>query len=716
MLSLAGTVGTAVLAAAILSLGGDAFKLRAGQVVSRPIASRVVLKIEDEYQTRLNRQEARDSSPNFYKLDTQLLDVISGRLMNAITLAKAHPDDTVALRDAARANGLELDETGLAELQRMATAADPDRYAQIVNNVLVRLRALPLVEVATAGIRRTATEAVLQDPVTQQEIRKPITGLRFSNDAQVVQDAIAGVVSLVPSTLRESFRATILASLQPESAGQPLRPLYRFDANRSVAVAQAAYENTETVYSTYAPGDVLADAGEITPEERQLLRLEHAEYQQRPASGWAFRLHMLGRSLIAILVVVGVVIYMAAYQQNVVPNHARRAVSAGALLLIFAATRLLFVTTEAPPHLAVGMQALAAGILGIVYAHGAVFAICGGLAILMTMAVGQDIAFCIILLSVSGAMIYGVRSIRNRGKIVVVGGGVALLALLGSFAVGLVAGQRFGFVIVQSLWAAGTTLMAGFIIEGILPGIERVFKLSTGMTLLEWCDASKALMRSLAADAPGTYNHSMLVGTLAEAAAEAIGANGLLCRAGAYYHDIGKINKPHYFVENQTPGISRHDRLSPAMSLLVIIGHVKDGIEMAREYGLPASLHPFIAEHHGTTLVEYFYHAANQARDPNDPVVSDTEFRYPGPKPQSKETAVLMLCDGVEGAVRSMAEPTPNRIEAVVSAIIRKRQEDGQFDECDLTFRELAAIERSLVKSLCGIYHGRIVYPKEVAS
>src|SRR5262249_34334946 len=151
---------------------------------------------------------------------------------------------------------------------------------------------------------------------------------------------------------------------------------------------------------------------------------------------------------------------------------------------------------------------------------------------------------------------------------------------------------------------------------------------------------------------------------------------------------------------------------TPAMSLLIIVGHVKDGIEMAREYGLPASLRPFIAEHHGTTLVEYFYHAANRLRKPDDREVAEAEFRYPGPKPQTRETAIVMLAAGVEGAVRAMSEPTPARIEAVVSEIVRKRLMDGQFDECDLTFHDLAEIEKSLVKTLSGIYHARIVYPE----
>jgi putative nucleotidyltransferase with HDIG domain len=232
------------------------------------------------------------------------------------------------------------------------------------------------------------------------------------------------------------------------------------------------------------------------------------------------------------------------------------------------------------------------------------------------------------------------------------------------------------------------------------------------MTLLEWCDPNRPLLRMLAADSPGTYNHSLLVGTLADAAAEAIEANGLLARSGAYYHDIGKVNKPEYFVENQALDMgNRHERLSPAMSHLIIIGHVKDGIEMAKEYGLPANLHSFIPEHHGTTLVEYFFHAANRARKPGDAEVSDVEFRYPGPKPQSRETAIVMLCDGVEGAVRAMPEPTPGRIEDTVARIVQKRLMDGQFDECELTFRDLEIIRRTLVKTLCSIYHARIVYP-----
>jgi putative nucleotidyltransferase with HDIG domain len=267
------------------------------------------------------------------------------------------------------------------------------------------------------------------------------------------------------------------------------------------------------------------------------------------------------------------------------------------------------------------------------------------------------------------------------------------------------------------LWAAGSVFVASLAFQGVLPAIERVFKIATSMTLLEWTYASRPLLKRLAQEAPGTYNHSLVVATMAEAAADTIGANGLLAKVGALYHDVGKIHKPDYFAENQEARMNRHDGLTPTMSLLIIRGHVKDGLELAREYGLPRVLIPFIAEHHGTTLVRYFHHRAAElqplkASGRHDRAVAESEFRYTGPKPQGKESAILMICDGVEGIVRSLPEPTPMRIENAVHHIIMDRLNDGQFDECDITLRELHRVEESLVKTLSRFYHGRVSYPK----
>jgi putative nucleotidyltransferase with HDIG domain len=268
-----------------------------------------------------------------------------------------------------------------------------------------------------------------------------------------------------------------------------------------------------------------------------------------------------------------------------------------------------------------------------------------------------------------------------------------------------------------ALRAAGyyacAAFLAGLLVQSLLPLIEKVFRIATSMTLLDYSDANQTLLKKLAMEAPGTFSHSLLIGSIAEAAAEAIDCNGLLCRVGAYYHDIGKINKPKYFTENEMGSTSKHKELSPAMSQLIIIGHVKDGTEMAKEFGLPIVLHQFIETHHGTTLVEPFYYEARRkheepaaaGRKPMDAPPSESEYRYAGPRPKSKEAAIVMLADGVEGATRSLSDVTLAKVETVVHNIAMKRLEDGQFDECDLTLRELSQIEASLSKSLAAHYH-----------
>ena len=258
-------------------------------------------------------------------------------------------------------------------------------------------------------------------------------------------------------------------------------------------------------------------------------------------------------------------------------------------------------------------------------------------------------------------------------------------------------------------------LLAALIMTGLLPFIERLFDVQTDISLLELGDAAHPLLQELARRAPGTYNHSINVASLAEAAAESIGANGLLVRVGAYFHDIGKMFKPGYFIENQGREANRHESLLPAMSTLVIIAHVKDGADLARQNRLPQRIIDFIEQHHGTTLVEYFYRqAAKQSEtDPDKESVEEASYRYPGPRPQTREAGVLMLADAVESASRTLVDPTPARIESLVEDIAMKKLLDGQFDDCGITLLELGCIRDSLVKSLTAVYHARVKYPDQ---
>jgi len=246
---------------------------------------------------------------------------------------------------------------------------------------------------------------------------------------------------------------------------------------------------------------------------------------------------------------------------------------------------------------------------------------------------------------------------------------------------------------------------------GLLPFLEHSFGRTTDFTLLELSNLNEPILRHLAVVSPGTYHHSIMVGTLAEAAAEAVEANVLLSRVGSYYHDIGKTRHPAYFIENNPDAASRHNKLAPSLSRAIVMSHVKEGMEMAREYGLPEILVDLVPQHHGTRLVSYFYHRARESADPGLQEVREEEYRYPGPKPQTREAAIIMLADAVEAAARTLSDPTPARIQGAVQKIINMIFVDGQLDECDLTLRDLHRIANSFSRILAGIFHHRVDYP-----
>lgn len=250
---------------------------------------------------------------------------------------------------------------------------------------------------------------------------------------------------------------------------------------------------------------------------------------------------------------------------------------------------------------------------------------------------------------------------------------------------------------------------AGVLAAGLAPIAEYIGAYVTDIKLLELASLDRPLLRDLSVQAPGTWNHSMVIGQMAEAAAEAIGGNGLLARVGAYYHDIGKMKKPAYFVENQLWGDNRHDKLTPSMSALIIRSHVKDGVELARLHRLPKPIAEFIPQHHGTSLIEYFYEKAKKDLE-DDETVDQSHYRYPGPKPQTKESGILMLADQIEASSRTLSDPTPAKVQGLVQKIINKVFASGELDESELTLKDLHVIAKSFVRVLNGIYHRRIEY------
>lgn len=691
----------AIGATVILSLHEAVPAYRAGQWAPNDIVARVDFTWRDQSKLESIRQTHREAEPHVYApVASDVWEEIQQKLASLpdrVGDAKPEelPEDLAKLGAAA---------TTLAEYRQQ-----PDRakFEQRVGDYIASIRALKLVILSEADRREEAGRMI------------ELTGLGLrSQEATYTPSMRHDLSQLLRPRAQAAFPLILQAPLLDLTL-QWIEPTYEYSEPLTVEASNRAEQmvppsDGDITFSKNLP---IVREGEVKQRDLQILRAENAEFlRQQPGPRiWRERLGFAG---IVLLVTIAMAAYTVRFQPRVVRNQARCAAIAALLLSMLLLAQLAGVGGDPLFCFGLAPTLLTAMILTIAYDGRFAAGIGSAHALLVTLGLGQSLEFFLILESGLLACCFMLDDLRTRSRLIEVGGVAALVMIGVTAACGLVGFDPVAFIAQNCLYAGAAGLAVGFVALGILPFIEKAFRITTSMTLLELADASQPLMRRLALEAPGTYNHSYQVATLAEEAAEAIGGNALLCRVGSYYHDIGKIHKADYFVENQAGGENRHLNLSPSVSLLIIIGHVKDGVELAHEYNLPRSLIPFIQQHHGTTLVEFFYHAActRQGPDQGDqPAISEMQYRYPGPKPRTKEIAITMLADVCESACRAMGEPAPARIETLVHELTMKRLMDGQFDECDLTMRELEKIEKSMVKTLLGIYHGRIAYPSTMA-
>lgn len=535
---------------------------------------------------------------------------------------------------------------------------------------------------------------VPRERVVRERIIKP--------EEQVYKEFVAPFTS--PSL------ATLLFSLISEKlAGTPtLSYEEQFTAQRR----EEARSKVRDVYDTYHRGDLLVEQGQTVGEEQlALLREEHKAIQHERSFG------AKARRAVSIIILVAALYALVGYfvhqHEPEIAGNIRRVIALCGLVVASVGLARIFALQPWDAELI--PVAVAAMVLAVAYNPHFAMMVTFALCLLTSLALGTGIGHFLVVMGGTAAGVLTLDEVRTRTKLIKVGATAALGYFLLTWATGLWQNQSLGLVTSDSLWRAGWGLMAGFFLGGSLPFIENSFGIVTGISLLELGDITHPLLQELVRRAPGTHNHSITVGAIAESAAERIGAHALLVRIGAYFHDIGKMLKPHYFVENQAGAANRHANLAPAMSTLIIIGHVKDGVDLGRQHHLPEKIIDLIEQHHGTTLVEYFFHEASRRNDLNQDgtTILESAFRYPGPKPQTKEAGILMVADAVESASRTLSDPTPARLESLVRELIEKRLHDGQFDECGLTLREIGEIRESLIKSLIGIYHGRVKYPEQ---
>ena len=724
MLCLTVAVAFAVTAASLLMLRPRVVPLRPGQTTRGPIFSRVGFDLHDAPRLQQARADAADATPGVYapaevdplaRLRAELLAL--PQRVAGLTVEQAAEVERELGSDA----GL-IDGASLARLQNFAAGMDA-QWPTGVEAYVEQLRRLNLVILPVEQARGSQVAPIaladsgrIVSPGERLVPPRELPGeVGAANRAELERKLSAPAAESFPPLLAPKIAQLTLAMLGPT---------HRFDP---AATAEARRRAGEAVPASAGivrvmPGQALLERDHVvTDGDWELLTAENAAY--RASLGDRVWVERGGLFLCVLLVTAALAAYASHYQPRVVKNPVRAAGLAFLLLASLLVAQLAALGTGSTHLLGVGPVLLAAMTLCVAYDGRFGLGVGAMLAMLVTLGLGEGIGF--LLVSFAGLLVscFLLREVRTRSKLIEVGGLTGLTVGVAALAVSMLRMDSWAYALTQSAWATLGGFAAGGLVLCALPFIERVFKITTGLTLLEYQD--HPLLRRLALEAPGTYNHSLQVANLSEEAANAIDADSLLCRVACYYHDVGKLRKPEYFIENQQvlePGRSNpHLTLNPSMSLLVIIGHVKDGLAMAREWRLPRAFLPFIEQHHGTTLVEYFYreaceqqkqrHADGQLGAECQP--ADVDYRYPGPRPRSRETAIVMLADCCESAVRAMAEPTPTRIEGRVNDLVQKRLLDRQFDECPLTLGELELVRRSLIKSLVGAYHGRVQYPSD---
>ena len=667
--------------------------------VTRDVISRVDFEVPDEEATREQREIKRQTHPSVYRSDTSALTRVSARLAAAVSLVTRSPD-------------LPTYQKATSDLW---STLSPEAFSDL-NNVIARKGEEAVRAAFEEMLAEVGRWGVIGETRKTVEVGEGRDRIIVQRDGE--QQVVLLADLLTPQALRAwvAERATTILGETASPAAEALAewcsanvgPSLLFEPALTKRARDHAAATTPLVTTQYEQGQTILARGAIIDEERFTVLMAEQSAFLDPLSRLDPRYRTkeaFGHGLLVLLVLVTWSVYFARFAPRVLSKE-MRLITLGVLTLALVGVAKLVVWMGWPTLLI--PAAFVAILLTVAYDERLSLVVTGGLLVLVAVVAGNDFHLFVVLLAGAGTAALASVEIRTRRKLMQVGGLAALAQLLAVAGLGLLVlpGQP---ILKDSLLAVVNGVGSALLLSGVLPLLERPFGIATGISLLELADPTQPLLRELALRAPGTYNHSVVVASLAEEAAQSIGANSLLARVGGYYHDIGKMRKPEYFVENQSGSESKHGRLSPTLSTLIITAHTRDGAELAEEFSLPAPVREIIEQHHGATLVEYFYKQAQRAPG-SETQPRQEHFRYPGPKPRSKEAVIVMLADAAESASRVVREPSPGRIRDLVHELVAKRLADGQLDDCNLTLTQVHGIEESVAKSLIAIYHSRIAY------
>ena len=685
-----------------------------GDIIARDVKAPRELLIPDEELTEKKRAEAEEAVLPIYDFDSEAGISLVNRVQQVLDLSRAEVSETLT------------DESKKTEIENLLGTGLDGKERQVLDVLAVNDAAAK--ELREALLVALSKKVVANLQLFQTDRERGVVVRDLTTDEEVASKEIPDVVGLGDATdlfYKSISRSKLIKSSQKRQlkslVGKVLRPNLTFNKSEFETRKQMARESVAAVLYQIKQGEMIVREGErVTADQiarlKVLSEIGSDTKNIKTAMGLLlltvvllFVCHRFGSdnirkyklnnrdllflasTFIGLFVLIKLVIFVASAMESAFPYID----SSSYYYAVPFAVGAMLVRIVLNSEIAIFFSALIAMLIGVFFGN------------------SLFLTFYAFAGSLTGA--HWVRHCKQRTSLYRAGFRLSIVNLLILLGLQLLAGRGFDL---QFLYKAGFGIANGFIcaviVTGTIPLVEYIFKYTTDIKLLELANMNSPVLRELMISAPGTYHHSVVVGNLVEAAAEDINANPLMARVAAYYHDIGKMKKPLYFIENVNVGENRHDKLAPSMSALVLMAHLKDGVEIAREHKLGEAIVDIIRQHHGTGLMKFFYDKAKNHVDENVQQVDERDYRYPGPKPQTREAALIMLADAVEAAGRTLTDPTPARVRGMVQKIINNIFIDGQLDECELTLKDLHKIANSFEKILAGIFHHRVDYPEPV--
>ncbi|MBU2701505.1 putative nucleotidyltransferase with HDIG domain [Sporomusaceae bacterium BoRhaA] len=633
-----------------------------GQISDRDILAPRSVSYVNTVKTKQLESEVMASVVSVYDLDKAVITTTENDLKNLFQMAQA------VVRDKQLTDGERLDKVQ----GTVANALPTSLLTMLINTDEQSL--MNCQEFVAPLIHKYLQRGIREDELelTRKQIVLEINEANLSKDNK-----------LLASALTEAL----------------LKPNFVLNLKETDKRKQSALASIDPVRDTVKKGQVLVRRGDVVTAE-QIRALEELGLSK----GQANELRIFGLSIFVLVIMALEMTFLHLFVRSVFDNDSDLVLLGLVVLVTLLVGKIAHYYSDFAAPMAVG--ALLATLL-VDRRLGLSVSITLGL--FFGVIVDHDLRAVVTALIGSITGVYCVSRPVEQYTLPKTGLWIAAIQFIVIGATGLVEQLDSTELFIQCVLGAFSGIAASIITIGILPYLENLFNITTASKLLDLARPNHPLLRQLLLEAPGTYHHSILVGNLAETAAAEIGADPVLSRVGAYYHDIGKIKRPYFFVENQGGGENPHEKIAPSLSTLIVTSHIKDGSDLCREYKIPERIIDVVQQHHGTTLVSYFYHLATE--NDHSECIIESDFRYEGPRPQSKEAALIMLADSCEAAVRSISKPNVNRIEATVRKIVKQRLHDGQLDECNLTLRDLNSIGDVYIRVLSSMFHKRIEYP-----